>query len=396
MTQHAEVLIVGGGIAGASAAKELRDRGFAGSILLASRESPEPYERPPVTKGLLRGSSSANGLRIHPAGWWHENDVELRTRSSVLALDLDNRTATLASKDVIKFDQALVATGAMVRRLQVPGANLDAIHYLRAPGNAHALRKDIVSAERVVIVGGSYIACEVAASLGALGKKCTLVMQEQYPLERGFGSGVGRWVGARLEDHDVELRPKSEVGAFEGEARVNQVVAKNGDRFAADAVVVGVGALPDVTLARKSGLELGKTGGVKCDGYLQTSAPGVFAAGDMCEYVSPFDGRRVRIEHHEHAAAQGRTAARNLAGEWVPHEQVPYFWTDFGDWLTLEYVGTSQDWDDEVVNGSFEDERFVVRYLSEGRLVAALACDAPDELAAARVELAAAVTKAGT
>jgi 3-phenylpropionate/trans-cinnamate dioxygenase ferredoxin reductase subunit len=382
-----DVLIIGGGVAGASAAAKLRAAGFDGSVLLVTRELDEPYERPPVTKGLLRGEMGRGEALIHPPDWWADNNVELRTRTGVMGLDTENRTATLASKDVVSFKHAILATGAMVRRLQVDGARLEGIHYLRAPGNAESVRTDFDAGDRVVIVGGSYIACEVAASLTSIGKTCTMVMQEQHPLERGFGTAVGEWVARRLADRGVELLGGVDVESFAGEGRVDAVVTSDGRRVEADLVIVGVGAVPDVMLAKKAGLEIGESGGIACSANLQTSADGVYAAGDACEYDSVLHGRRLRIEHHEHAAAQGRTAARNVAGAGEPHADVPYFWTDLGDWATLEYVGACQSWDTESVEGDITGEQFTVRYEEDGKLVAALSCGDSAGLDQARKEL---------
>jgi 3-phenylpropionate/trans-cinnamate dioxygenase ferredoxin reductase subunit len=265
----------------------------------------------------------------------------------------------------------------------------DGIHYLRALGNADKLRNETSAAERVVVVGGSYIATEVAASMTALGKRVTLVMQEALPLERGFGPVAGTYVRDLLEDHGVEILASADVSAFEGEgeaddARVTAVVTADGRRSAADLVVVGVGANPDVLLARKAGLELGETGGVVCDRTLKTSADGIYAAGDICEYDSVVHGRRLRIEHEEVAAAQGRHAARALLGSEEPYAVVPYFWTDIADWATLEYVGPAPSWDEELVHGDPASGEFSVWYLSDGRLGGVLAAGRGSDLDVAR------------
>jgi 3-phenylpropionate/trans-cinnamate dioxygenase ferredoxin reductase component len=357
-----DILLVGGGIASATAAHALREDGFDGSILLVGREPHAPYHRPPASKEYLRGEHDAEGALVLPADWWQSAGVELHTRTSVLELDPEARTATLSSKESVGFDRALVATGAMVRRLPVDGAQLEGIHYLRALGNADAIRTDTEGAERVVCVGGSYIASEVAASLTELGRKVTMVMLEDDPLERSFGPTAGRFFRRVLEEHGVELIGGDEVDRFEGDERVERVVTKGGRELEAQAVVCGVGAIPDVMLARKSGLALGKLGGVLCDSRLRTSAEGIFAAGDMCEYESVVHGRFVRIEHEEVAAAQGRTVARNMLGADVPHDEVPYFFSDLSDWTSLEYLGPAFDWDAEDVEGSVDDGAFSVWY----------------------------------
>ncbi|MEN3282914.1 MAG: 3-phenylpropionate/trans-cinnamate dioxygenase ferredoxin reductase component [Solirubrobacteraceae bacterium] len=366
-----DILLVGGGIASATAAATLREEGFAGSILLVGREPHPPYHRPPASKEYLRGEHGVDEALMHPGSWWDEHAVELLTRTSVLELDPEARTAKLSSKDVVGFDRALVATGAMVRRLQVDGAQLEGIHYLRALGNADTIRSDAEGADRVVCVGGSYIASEVAASLASIGRSVTMVMLEGDPLERTFGPEAGRFFRRVLEEHGVEVIGGDEVARFEGAERVEAVVTQRGREIEAQTVICGVGAIPDVMLARKSGLALGKLGGVLCDSGLRTSADGVFAAGDMCEYDSVVHGRFVRIEHEEVAASQGRTVARNMLGADVPHDEVPYFFSDLSDWASLEYVGPAFGWDAEEIEGSLDEGAFAVWY-REGGVVRAM------------------------
>jgi 3-phenylpropionate/trans-cinnamate dioxygenase ferredoxin reductase subunit len=225
-----------------------------------------------------------------------------------------------------------------------------------------------------------------------LGKRVTLVMQEALPLERGFGPVAGRFVHELLGAHGIEIVTSTDVVEFAGEgeddAPVTAVVCSDGRRIDADLVVVGVGATPDVMLARKAGLVLGETGGVACDSALRTSADGIFAAGDMCEYDSVVHGRRLRIEHEEVAAAQGRHAARALLGSDEPYAEIPYFWSDLADWVTLEYVGPAPGWDEELVHGDPAEGAFSVWYLQEGRLGGALAVGRSGDLDIARELLA--------
>jgi 3-phenylpropionate/trans-cinnamate dioxygenase ferredoxin reductase subunit len=381
-----DVLLIGGGIASASAAEELRERGFAGSIALVTRELDPPYHRPPITKGYLQGREDRASALIRPESWYSEHDIELLTRTPVMNLDAEGRTAKLG-RELVGFEQALVATGAMVRRLRTEGAQREGIHYLRALGNAEALREDAAAAERIVVVGGSYIATEVAASMTLLGKHCTIVMQEALPLERGFGTVAGAFVADLLASHGIEIVAGADVVEFAGEGEegpVRAVVCEDGRRVEGDLVVVGVGATPDVMLARKAGLEIGGSGGVACDSRLATSAAGIYAAGDICEYDSVVHGRRLRIEHEEVAAAQGRAAARAMLGSDEPYDEVPYFWSDLADWATLEYVGPAASWDEELVRGDPASGAFSVWYVHEGRLAAALAVGRPDDLDAAR------------
>jgi len=382
-----DILLIGGGIAAANAAAELREQGFAGSILLVTREMDAPYHRPPLTKGYLQGSEDRPSTLIRTEDWYAEHDVQVRTRTPVMELDTEARTAKLG-REQIGFGKALIATGAGIRRLQTDGGMRDGIHYIRALGNADKLRNEIDAAERVVVVGGSYIATEVAASMVLLGKRVTLVMQETLPLERHFGPVAGQFAHDLLTAHGIEILGQAEVVQFDGEgdddARVTAVVTADGRRAEADLVVVGVGANPDVMLARKAKLELGESGGVMCDRTLRTSAEGIFAAGDMCEYDSVVHGRRLRIEHEEVAAAQGRHAARAMLGSGEPYSEIPYFWSDLADWATFEYVGAAAAWDEEIVRGDPAEAEFAIFYASEGSIVAALAVGRSDDLDVAR------------
>ena len=386
-----DILLIGGGIASANAAAELRERGFEGSIVLVTREMDAPYHRPPLTKGYLQGREDRPSTLIHPASWYAEHDVEVRTRTPVMDMDTEARTAKLG-REPLGFTQALIATGGGIRRLQVEGGMRDGIHYIRALGNADKLRNELGDAERIVIVGGSYIATEVAASMVLLGKQVTLVMQEALPLERHFGPTAGAFARDLLASHGIEIVASADVVEFAGEgtddARVEAVVCADGRRADADLVVVGVGANPDVMLARKAKLELGETGGVMCDRTLRTSAAGVFAAGDMCEFDSVVHGRRLRIEHEEVAAAQGRHAARAMLGSDDPYTEIPYFWSDLADWATLEYVGAVASWDEEIVCGDPASGEFSVFYIEAGKVAGALAVGRAEDLDAARAFIA--------
>jgi 3-phenylpropionate/trans-cinnamate dioxygenase ferredoxin reductase subunit len=383
--RHVEHLLIGGGVAAAYCATALREEGAEGAVLLVGRELDPPYDRPPCSKEYLQGRVTREGTYVHPADWYAEHRVELLTRTSVMKLDAAARTARLSSKEEVSFDHALLATGANVRRLNVDGCDLEGIHYLRALGNSDAIRRDAEQAERVVLIGGSYIGCEVAASLTVLGKRCAIVMMEPVVLSRQFGETAGRFFQDRLQEHGVEVFGSDELERFEGEGRVQRVVTKAGRMLPADLVVVGAGAIPDVMLARAAGLELGESGGVRADRFLRTSASDVYAAGDMVEYDSVVHGRPLRVEHWDVAVNQGRTAALNMLGREQPHDVVPYFWSDLADWASLEYVGPALDgWDEEVVRGSLADGAFSIWHVKDGRIAAALAVGRSDDLEHAR------------
>ena len=391
-----DYLLIGGGLASANCARWLREEGAPGEVLLVGREPDRPYNRPDCSKGYLRGEESREEPLFRPEQWWAEQDIEVLTRTSVTGLDLQARTATLSSKGEVEFDKALIATGANVRRLNVGGCELEQIHYLRTLGNADAIREGVADAESVVLIGGSYIGCEVAASLTLLGKRCTIVMQEQTTLERGFGARVGRFFHELLESHGIAIHGSDELERFEGDTRtgtggrVAKVITRNGLELPADAVVVGAGVTPDVQLAQKAGLEIGERGGVRCSSRLQSSVPGVFAAGDICEYDSVLHGGSpVRIEHWDVAFNHGKTAALNMLGRDVPHEVVPYFYSVLGDWGELEYVGPAYEWDEEIVRGSIDEGSFTNWYLKDGAVRAALTFGRSDDLDTGRRLIAA-------
>jgi len=377
-------LLIGGGLAAAACAAELREQGADGSILVVGREPEAPYDRPPLSKGYLRGETARADALVKPDGWWDEQSVELLTRTSVMKLDARERIATLSSKEDVHFGQALLATGGNVRRLRADGADLEAIHYLRAFGNSDAIRADVEQAERVVLIGGSYIGCEVAASIVAgFGCQCTVLMQEQTTFDRQFGAEVGGFFQGVLEDRGVTFHGGDELERFEGdEGRVRRVVTKAGLELDCDLVVVGAGVMPDVMLARRAGLELGESGGIACSSSLQSSVPGIFAAGDVCEYHSPVHGRAIRVEHWDVAAEHGRTAARAMLGRDVEHTTVPYFFSDLADWASMEYVGPGSG--EPVVRGRLQDGDFTAFYVDGDRVTAALTVGRPDDLEPAR------------
>jgi 3-phenylpropionate/trans-cinnamate dioxygenase ferredoxin reductase subunit len=388
--REVDYLLIGGGLASANCARWLREEGADGSILLVGREPDAPYNRPDCSKGYLRGEESREEPLFRPDSFWAEQSIELLTRTSVTGLDTDTRTAKLSNKEEVSFGKALLATGANVRRLNVEGCELDHIYYLRTLGNADAIRDGVRDAERVVVVGGSYIGCEVAASLTMMGKQCTIVMQEQLTLERGFGPNAGRFFQGLLEEHGVRIHGGDELERFEGHEKVHGVITRNGLELEADAVVVGAGVIPDVALARKAGLEIGHAGGVLCSSRLESSVPGIYAAGDICEYDSPIHGgRAVRIEHWDVAFNQGKTAALNMLGRDVAHEVVPYFFSDLGDWGGLEYVGPAYGWDEEILRGSHDEASFTTFYLEEGQVRAALTVGRSEDLDHARRLIAA-------
>jgi len=380
-----DFLLIGGGVACANCARWLRRHGAEGSILLVGREPDLPYDRPPLSKGYLRGSEDRAGVLVHDADWYAEQQIEVLTRTSAMKLDLAARTVKLSDKQELGFGQALLATGANVRRLNVPGAELEGIHYLRTFANSDAIRAD-AAGKRVVLIGGSYIASEVAASLTEMGSQCTLVMLESVVLSRQFGVEAAGFFHELLNAHGITVFGDDELDSFTGaDGRVTTVVTKSGREIEADAVVIGAGVGADVMLARGAGLELGESGGIRVDAQLQTGTPGVFAAGDAAEYESVVHGgRRIRVEHWDVAFNQGKTVAQNMLGAGADYDVVPYFFSDLSDWAGIEYLGPARQWDQEVIRGSIDEGAFTVFYLDDGRVAGALTVGRSEDLQLAR------------
>jgi len=393
MTHEVDFLLIGGGLASANCAAELRKRGAEGSVLLVGREPEPPYERPPLSKEYLRGEAERADAYVNPASWYEENNVELLTGTNVMSLDPEARTAKLQGGDEVRFGKALIATGAMVNILRVEGAENEGIHYLRAYGNSDAIRADAENAEHVVLIGGSYIGAEVAASLTAKGTKCTIVTMEDVALSRTFGEEAGRWFHQLLESKGVTIHGGEELEAYEGDGRVKGVVTKSGMAIECDAVIVGAGVRPDTMLAERAGLAVDN--GITCDAKLQSSTEGIYAAGDCCSYESVIHDQRLRVEHWDVAMQQGMHAARNMLGEDADYEVVPYFFSDLADWAGLEYVGPAYEWDEEVWRGDREQGEFSVWYLKDGRVAGALSVERSEDLAEARRMLADGVDVSG-
>jgi 3-phenylpropionate/trans-cinnamate dioxygenase ferredoxin reductase subunit len=376
-----DFLLIGGGMAAANCAAELRRRGAEGSIVLVGREPEPPYERPPVSKEYLRGEAERADAYVKPTSWYEENGVELLTGKNVMGLDPGARTAKIQGGEEVAFDKALIATGAMVNILRVEGAENEGIHYLRAFGNSDAIRADAERAEHVVLIGGSYIGTEVAASLTAQGTRCSIVAIEEVALSRTFGADAGRWFQDVIESKGIGFHGGEELEAFEGDGRVRAVVTKSGLTLECDAVVVGAGVRPDAMLAQRAGLEV--DGAIVCDSKLRTSVAGIYAAGDCCSYESVVHGRRIHVEHWDVAMQQGIHAAGNMLGDDADYEVVPYFFSDLADWASLEYVGPARDWDEEIWRGERDSGEFSVWYLKDGRVAGALSVGRSEDLAEA-------------
>jgi NADPH-dependent 2,4-dienoyl-CoA reductase/sulfur reductase-like enzyme len=328
----APILIVGGGLAAGTAVTELRDLGHDGDVVVVADEPHPPYERPPLSKELLQGRKEAEETYVHPADWYAEHKVDLRTGVRVSAIDPDARTVRLDDGEEVAFSALLLATGARARRLPLEPTNDVAVRYLRTLDDAAALRGALGDGRRLLVVGGGWIGMEVAASARQLGSSVTLVEPEEQPLLAALGPDIGARFATEHRAHGVDLRTGTGFDRLDG----GEAVLSDGSRIPVDTVLVGIGAVPNDELARDAGLAV--ENGILVDAGLRTSHEAVFAAGDVASIDHPVLGERVRVEHWQNAIDQGKAAARALLGEAVEMTALPYFYTDQYD-LGMEYFG---------------------------------------------------------
>jgi 3-phenylpropionate/trans-cinnamate dioxygenase ferredoxin reductase subunit len=358
-------VIVGGGLAGAKAAEALREEGFDGRVVLLGEEDVAPYERPPLSKDYLQGGAGRDAIWAEEEGWYQAHDVELRTSTKVSELALSSSEVVLDGGERIGFDQLLLATGSAAKRLPIPGAELDHVHVLRTVHDSDTLREALQPGVRVVVIGAGWIGCEVSASAKLRGAEVTMVAPETVPLERVLGPEVGLIYREVHASHGVELVLGTGVEAIEPSG----VRTSDGRVHAADLVVVGVGAAPRLELAGAAGLDV--EDGVLTDDRLRTSAPNVFAAGDIASAQHPILGERIRVEHWGTALEQGPAAARNMLGRDLPYDRIPYFFSDQFD-TGMEYAGYAPSYDRVVFRGDPASFEFIAFWLRGERVVAGM------------------------
>jgi 3-phenylpropionate/trans-cinnamate dioxygenase ferredoxin reductase subunit len=361
-------VIIGGGLAGGNAAATLREEGFSGPVVLISREPGVPFGRPPLSKTYLRSEEDLAGWYVRPAGWYAEHDVELRNGVVVAAVDAAAHTVTLVSGDELRYEKVLIATGGSNRRIEAAGADLPGIHYLRTVAQCDAIKQEAAGGRTAVVVGMGFIGCEVAASLTQLGVRVIAVFPGRDPLERVLGDQVAGVMSVIHRANGVELLAGEQVAAFEGTSHVEAVVTRSGRRIECDFAVAGVGIepdIPDVAVERQNGILV--------DECCRTSAPDVYAAGDVANHLHPLFGR-IRVEHYNNAEKQGAAAARSMLGSTAPYDYIYTFWSDQYD-HKLEYVGHVAKWDEFVVRGSVRDGRLIGIYLVDGIVRAAVGLD---------------------
>jgi 3-phenylpropionate/trans-cinnamate dioxygenase ferredoxin reductase component len=370
-------IIVGASLAGAKAAETLRAEGFDGRVVLIGEETVRPYERPPLSKEYLRGEKSFDeSAAVHPATYYEEHNIELRTSSVVTTIDLAGRSVTLDGAEPLGYDRLLLTTGATPRRLGIPGATLAGVHYLRNVSDSDSLRNAIQAANRVIVIGAGWIGCEVAASARQLGAEVAIVEPESLPLSRVLGPEVGTVYRDLHAEHGVELHFGVGIESLGGSASVEEVTLSDGSTLAGDVVVIGVGATPRTELAEAAGLPLDN--GILVDEHLATQAQGVFAAGDVANALHPLYGQHIRLEHWSAALNQGPVAARNMMGENVVYDHTPYFYSDQYD-FSMEYRGFAPSWDEVVFRGDVQKREFICFWLQGGRVCAAMNANVWDE-----------------
>jgi 3-phenylpropionate/trans-cinnamate dioxygenase ferredoxin reductase subunit len=369
MAAEQTFVIVGGGMAGAKAAETLREEGFDGRIVLIGAESLRPYERPPLSKDYLRGETEQEKVHVHSEAYYGEHDIDLRLGREVSRLDTGSREVTLDDGETLRYDRLLLATGAEPRRLPIPGADLDGVLYLRTVPDSDRIRERLDRGGSLVVVGAGWIGAEVAASARQRGMEVTIVEPMSVPLERVLGPEMGAFYRDVHADHGVRLLLGTGVEGFEGGTAVERVRTNDGQTLDCDAVVVGVGVKPRTALAEAAGLAMGD--GVLADELLQTSAEGVFAAGDVVSAQHPFYGQRIRVEHWANALEQGPAAARNMLGAGAPYDKLPYFFSDQYD-VGMEYAGYATSWDRVVVRGDLAGREFIAFWLAGDRVLAGM------------------------
>ena len=355
--------IVGASLAGAKAAEALREQGFDGEVILFGAETHLPYERPPLSKGYLKGSEGRDSFVVHPKEWYEEQNVELRLGVEVTGVDASAHRLTTANGSDVAYDRLLIATGSTPRRLAMPGADAANVRYLRTVDDSEVLRAAIDEQARVVIIGAGWIGLEVAAAASEAGASVTVIESLELPLLRVLGPEMATVFADLHRDHGVDLRLGATLSQIRTQAgRATAVVLGDGSDAPATLIVVGIGITPNTALAEAAGLEVDN--GIVVDEALRSSDPDVFAAGDVANALHPVLSRRIRVEHWANALNQPAVAAKAMRGESASFDMLPYFYTDQYD-LGMEYVGYVGPGDDTrvVVRGDTAGREFVAFWL---------------------------------
>jgi apoptosis-inducing factor 3 len=357
------VVIVGGGAAANAAAETLRNEGYSGGITMLSADDSGPYDRPNLSKGFLAGSAEEDWIPLRSPDFYKEHDIDLKLATRVIALDPSSRKLRLADGSELMYDALLLATGAEPVRLDVPGSDLAHVHYLRTLTDSRALIAKAQTSRRAVVIGASFIGLEVAASLRARNIEVDVVAPETIPMERILGADAGNFIRQLHEEHGVRFH----LGTSAASITARRVTLENGENLEADLVVIGVGVRPSTLLAEQAGLSIDR--GVPVNEYLETSAPGIFAAGDIARWPDRLTGGSIRVEHFIVAERQGQTAARNILGARDRFDAIPFFWTEQYD-LQIAYVGHAERWEKAEIEGSLDARDCAISYSRGGKKLA--------------------------
>jgi NADPH-dependent 2,4-dienoyl-CoA reductase/sulfur reductase-like enzyme/nitrite reductase/ring-hydroxylating ferredoxin subunit len=357
------IVIVGGGAAGFAAAEMLRRQEYRGTVVMLSSEASEPVDRPNLSKDYLAGNAPEDWLPLRPADFYAGAGIDLRLATEVASIDTRTKNVILAGGEAVAYDRLLLATGAEPVRLPIPGADQPHVHLLRSLADSRAIIASAKGARRAIVIGASFIGLEVAASLRAREIEVHVVGLEQRPMERVLGPEMGDFVRALHEEHGVIFHLGDTVTSIDGK----RAALKSGGVIEADVVVVGVGVRPRLSLAEKCGLAIDR--GVTVNAHLETSIPGIYAAGDIARWPDPHSGENIRVEHWVVAERQGQTAARNMLGQREAFDAVPFFWSQHYD-VPINYVGHAEKWDEIQVDGDIRARDCLVRYKSGGRVLA--------------------------
>ncbi|MCK1544230.1 FAD-dependent oxidoreductase [Bradyrhizobium sp. 147] len=356
-------VIVGGGAAGFAAADTLRREGFAGAITMLSNDGAMPVDRPNLSKDYLAGNAPEDWLPLRGEDYYQDAGIDLRLNTNVSAIDPQARNVTLGNGDRLPFEKLLLATGAEPVKLQIPGADQPQVHTLRSVADSRAIIKAAGIAKRALVIGASFIGLEVAASLRARKIEVHVVAPEERPMQRVLGSEMGDFVRALHEESGVIFHLEDTVEKLEGA----RATLKSGGVIEADLVVVGIGVKPRLALAEQAGLAADR--GVSVNEYLETSASGIFAVGDIARWPDPHSGQNIRVEHWVVAERQGQTAARNMLGKRERFDAVPFFWSQHYD-VPINYVGHAESFDDIVIDGSIPGKDCLLKYRKGARVLA--------------------------
>jgi NADPH-dependent 2,4-dienoyl-CoA reductase/sulfur reductase-like enzyme/nitrite reductase/ring-hydroxylating ferredoxin subunit len=357
------IVIVGGGAAGFAAAEMLRRQEYCGSIVMLSNDAAPPVDRPNLSKDYLAGSAPEDWLPLRPDSFYAEAAIDLRLACNVTAIDAKARHVVIAGGDAVAYDRLLLATGAEPVRLPIPGADQPHVHTLRTLADCQAIIASAGGARRAIVIGASFIGIEAAAALRARDVEVHVVAPEQRPMERVLGPGMGDFVRGLHEEHGVIFHLGDTVVAINGK----RATLRSGDVLEADLVVMGVGVRPRLALAEQAGVALDR--GVAVNAWLETSIPGIYAAGDIARWPDPHSQSAIRVEHWVVAERQGQTAARNMLGQREAFDAVPFFWSQHYD-VPINYVGHAEQWDEITVDGDFAAKDCLLRYKSRGRVLA--------------------------